>query len=371
MQEFILAVIRESGWLLFAASATITACVVAVLCAVALNFLGIQGSAGKILKERRSPVATLSMLGFFAGFYLLVHYRVYELPEETTWARSVPVVIGTLLVVAGAVVNIVGRYQLGSNWANQVRLYESQRLVDTGVFALVRHPLYASLLWMFTGASIVYRNPAALAAAYLVFLPMVFFRARQEEAMLRAELPGYTEYAQRVGMFWPVYPGRSRHEEQTVAVNRNGFRFCRWSVAVLLWAAFLLKSPGLIALATAILALNAILGVDRAPLILAWNHTVGRRTASAQEQLYVPAMRFAHTVGTLLGMLTLLLILGGSPLYGWTLLLWFAGFKTAGAMGFCLVSRFYVYAAQHGDCCRLLCGRLKKPPQRNADSSKT
>jgi len=41
------------------------------------------------------------------------------------------------------------------------------------------------------------------------------------------------------------------------------------------------------------------------------------------------------------------------------LLLCFAAFKTAGAMGFCMVSRLFTLAAEKGDCCRFLCGRLK------------
>lgn len=192
-----------SGWLMFAASLTIALSAAAVLSAVAMNFILAQLRPGEVRRVSKSPVATLSMLGFFFGFYLLVHYRVLALEIQPGTARSILIVIGTLMVVTGAVVNIMGRFKLGRNWANQVTVYESQQLVDSGVFALVRHPLYASLLWMFTGAGLVYLNLAALAATYLVFLPMVYYRARQEEAMLLDDLPGYRDYMQRVGMFWP------------------------------------------------------------------------------------------------------------------------------------------------------------------------
>jgi len=193
----------ESGGLLFAASLVIALSAAAVLSAVAMNFVLSQLSPGSVKHVRKSPVATLSMLGFFAGFYLLVHYRILALQFEPGTVRSILIVMGALMVVTGAIVNIMGRFSLGKNWANQVTVYESQQLVDTGVFALVRHPLYASLLWMFTGASIVYLNLLALAVTYLVFLPMVYYRARQEEAMLIDDLPGYRGYMQRVGMFWP------------------------------------------------------------------------------------------------------------------------------------------------------------------------
>jgi hypothetical protein len=148
---------------------------------------------------------------------------------------------------------------------------------------------------------------------------------------------------------------------KSVAVSRGGFRFCRWAVAIVLWLALLLRSAELLLAATAILALNALVGVGRAPLILAWDHTVGRLFPSAEESLVESSMRFAHILGALAGACALALILGKTPELGWTLLLWFAAFKTAGAMGFCLISRLYTVAVQRGDCCRFLCGRLKKP----------
>jgi len=198
----------ESSGLILAASLLISLSAAAVLSAVAMNFVLARLSPAHVRHVRKSPVATLSMLGFFVGIYLLVHYRILTLDLEFGPARPILIIIGSLMVVTGAIVNILGRFSLGRNWANQVTVYESQRLVDTGVFALVRHPLYASLVWMFTGAAVVYLNLAALAATYLVFLPMVYYRARQEETLLLDELPGYRDYMQRVGMFWPRIAGK-------------------------------------------------------------------------------------------------------------------------------------------------------------------
>jgi len=57
---------------------------------------------------------------------------------------------------------------------------------QSGIFGVVRHPLYASLIWMFCGAAIAYHNLAALGAALLIFLPAMVYRAKLEEAMLEA-----------------------------------------------------------------------------------------------------------------------------------------------------------------------------------------
>jgi protein-S-isoprenylcysteine O-methyltransferase Ste14 len=148
------------------------------------------------------------MVAFFVVFYLLIRLRIGEIRLPSVPLRVALVVAGLLLIVCGCWVNIAGRFALGGNWADQVTIYSDQSLVTTGVYGLVRHPLYASLVWMFLGASLVYVNLAAFLANALVFTPFMYYRARREEGLLRAEFPAYAEYGARVGMF---LPGR-RHE---------------------------------------------------------------------------------------------------------------------------------------------------------------
>ncbi len=154
----------------------------------------------------------------------------------------------------------------------------------------------------------------------------------------------------------------------TVAVSRKGFRFCRWAVALMLWVSLALHNTDVLIAATAILGLNALVGVDRAPLVILWDITFGRLFPSDSEELVELSMRLAHALGAGIGACSLYLIFGKTPQLGWTLLVWFAAFKTAGALGFCMVSRLFTLAAEKGDCCRFLCGRLKKP---DSDSSNT
>jgi protein-S-isoprenylcysteine O-methyltransferase Ste14 len=75
--------------------------------------------------------------------------------------------------------------------------------MDTGMFRLVRHPLYASLIWMFLGASLAYLNWVALSITLLIFLPAMAWRASQEEQLLAQSFPAYAAYRRRTGMFFP------------------------------------------------------------------------------------------------------------------------------------------------------------------------
>jgi protein-S-isoprenylcysteine O-methyltransferase Ste14 len=108
-----------------------------------------------------------------------------------------------LIIIVGCIINILGRFRLGGNWANQVKIYKDQTLVTKAVYGIVRHPLYASLIWMFYGASLVYLNYAAFLANSLLFIPFMYYRAKQEETLLAKEFKGYNKYRENVGMFFP------------------------------------------------------------------------------------------------------------------------------------------------------------------------
>jgi SNF family Na+-dependent transporter len=87
--------------LMLAASLLISLSAAAVLSAVAMNFILARLSPGRVQHVRKSPVATLSMLGFFIGIYLLVHYRILTLDLELGPARLILIIIGTLMVEPG------------------------------------------------------------------------------------------------------------------------------------------------------------------------------------------------------------------------------------------------------------------------------
>ena len=191
----------------FATFAAVTAGAVAVVVAAVLfNFLEARRAA-RTATETRSPVATGTMSLFFVLLWALLRTRTgaVAVPDP---AATVLAALGTALVVLGAAVNVAGRGRLAAGWANHVKVYTDHVLVTEGVFGVVRHPLYASLIWMGLGAAIEFANPLAAAAVAFLFIPMMVFRARQEERALEERFPGYAAYRRRVGM---LFPRLSRH----------------------------------------------------------------------------------------------------------------------------------------------------------------
>ena len=155
-------------------------------------------------KGRRSIVATASMLGFVVAFWLVLRLHLGVFPLRGSLVKTL-MIIGTGMVIVGAVVNIWGRLLLRANWANQIRIYDDHELKTRGPYAFVRHPLYASIILMLIGGSLIYRNWFALLLTMIIFTPAMVYRARQEEMLLEKELSGYGDYMRRTGMLFPRF----------------------------------------------------------------------------------------------------------------------------------------------------------------------
>lgn len=142
------------------------------------------------------------MFAFFLIFYVLIRFKIGELIIDNI-LRTYLILIGLIFVVVGCAINIVGRFNLGTNWANQIKIYNTHKLIRTGVYGLVRHPLYASLMLMFYGACLVYPNYLAFLANTLIFIPFMYYRAKQEEYLLTKTFKEYKQYQKEVGIFFP------------------------------------------------------------------------------------------------------------------------------------------------------------------------
>ena len=176
--------------------------VFAVLTAVLIDFIEIHKKS-QTKKEKKSIVATGTMLLFFMLFYAVIRLRLGQVPVNPPSLRMCFVLAGLALVITGAITNILGRLALGRNWANHIKIYSDHALVSGGAYKIVRHPLYASLIWMFLGASLVYLNYLAFLANAIIFVPFMYYRAKQEEDLLSKEFEEYKDYQKNVGMFFP------------------------------------------------------------------------------------------------------------------------------------------------------------------------
>src|SRR5262249_2734022 len=145
--------------------------------------------------EKR-PLQRFIMLGASIGFIgLLV---VPALDFRFGWSR-VPtggVLIGYLVFVLGF--GFIGRvYRENTFTSATIEVTEGQRVVSTGPYAVVRHPMYASGLLYVVGTPLALGSYWGLLAVAFM-LPFLLWRLLDEERVLARELPGYTDSQRRV-----------------------------------------------------------------------------------------------------------------------------------------------------------------------------
>ena len=81
--------------------------------------------------------------------------------------------------------------------ARTVEVQEGQELIDTGLYGIVRHPMYSATVLMFLAMPLVLGSPLSF-AVMLLYLPIIAKRIRNEEQVLSKGLEGYKEYCGRV-----------------------------------------------------------------------------------------------------------------------------------------------------------------------------
>ena len=74
---------------------------------------------------------------------------------------------------------------------------EGQRVIDTGLYGLVRHPMYFGALFLIVGAPLALGSFRTLLLTP-VFLLLLYFRIASEEKVLMRDLAGYAEYQRKV-----------------------------------------------------------------------------------------------------------------------------------------------------------------------------
>ena len=137
-------------------------------------------------------VVKAAALIFIAGFVVAgLDYRFgwSQMPRPVVLAAAV------VLLVSYALYAEVMREN--AYLSRTVEIQEGQKVIDTGLYSVVRHPMYAVTLWLFFSIPLVLGSFWAL----LCFLPygaVIAVRIVHEEKLLEASLSGYTEYKKRV-----------------------------------------------------------------------------------------------------------------------------------------------------------------------------
>ena len=135
-------------------------------------------------------------------FALMIAVIVLGLVLPGDWTRWPVIVAGLVLLVAGGGFGIAAITVLGRNRTPFPQPLEGSELVQRGIYARVRHPLYTSVMLVSLGWALLWQSGPAFVAA-LALLPFFHAKARREEQWLSGQFPGYPDYARRVPRFLP------------------------------------------------------------------------------------------------------------------------------------------------------------------------
>lgn len=133
-----------------------------------------------------------------SGLLFMVGFIVAGLDHRFGWSEvSVAAVIAASVILLLSYALYAEVMRENAFLSRVIEVQEGQRVVDTGLYGIVRHPMYAITVWLFLSIPVVLGSWWAL----LCFMPYVFvivLRIRNEEQVLEKELNGYPEYKKRV-----------------------------------------------------------------------------------------------------------------------------------------------------------------------------
>lgn len=142
------------------------------------------------------PLQRFLMLGASVGFFGLIIIPALDFRYKWSIVPLAAVVTGDVLFVVGFLL-IARVYRENTFTSATIGIAEGQRVVSSGPYAIVRHPMYASALVYLAGTPLALGSYWGLLA--LVFMvPFLVWRLIDEEHLLVRELPGYGDYRRQV-----------------------------------------------------------------------------------------------------------------------------------------------------------------------------
>ncbi|HUW64361.1 MAG TPA: isoprenylcysteine carboxylmethyltransferase family protein [Spirochaetia bacterium] len=156
----------------------------------------------RVVKGQRG--GTLPVWAIVLAVILFRRYFLTHFLGSALWPGNLTTVIaGLLLELLGLAVAVWARYYLGSFWSGSVVLREGHKVVDTGPYRLVRHPIYSGILLALVGSFLMEGATFWLVALTAGALGM-WWKAWSEERLLTTELgEEYVSYRQRTRMLIP------------------------------------------------------------------------------------------------------------------------------------------------------------------------
>ena len=143
-------------------------------------------------QTEQSQVINLSGLMFAAGFVIAglnFRFQWIVLPDQVVWVGAALFLLSYLLYAEVLREN--------TYLSRTVEVQEGQKVIDTGLYGIVRHPMYSATIILFLSMPLVLGSVISF-VIFLTYPVIIAKRIRNEEEVLEKELNGYAEYKKKV-----------------------------------------------------------------------------------------------------------------------------------------------------------------------------
>jgi protein-S-isoprenylcysteine O-methyltransferase Ste14 len=181
------------GWAFLAVFAGASLAITLYLARKDPALLARRTQAGPVSEKER----TQKIIQAFASVAFLATLVVPSLDHRLGWTRApaIVVVLGDMLVGLGFYV-VFRVFRENTFTSAVIEVAGEQRVVETGPYAVVRHPMYAGALVLIAGIPLALGSFGGL-VTLLPFTAVIVWRLLDEERFLTAHLAGYAEYCQK------------------------------------------------------------------------------------------------------------------------------------------------------------------------------
>lgn len=143
-------------------------------------------------ESAQKGVVALSALLFLAGFV------VAGLDFRFGWSKvPLPVVITAAVILAVSYALYAEVMRENAYLSRTIEVQEDQKVIDTGLYGLIRHPMYAVTVWLFLAIPLVLGSWFSF-LCFAHYPILIVIRIRNEEKVLTEGLPGYENYKKKV-----------------------------------------------------------------------------------------------------------------------------------------------------------------------------
>lgn len=148
--------------------------------------------ASKEKESQQKTVVAMSALMFLVSFVLAgldYRYGCTSLPSWMVWTAT-----GVLLLSYLMYAEVMRE---NAYLSRTIEVQEDQKVIDTGLYGIVRHPMYSATVFLFLSMPLILGSMVSF-VVMLLYIPIINARIKNEEKVLSEGLPGYKEYMQKV-----------------------------------------------------------------------------------------------------------------------------------------------------------------------------